>query len=199
MPAPPAMRARRAGRRARLPARRPRPRSPRRHTHGARGRRMADSGQLRRLVAYNQWADERILTALDGVPAEELSPAARGVLRRPSRRTSATRSWRSATGSRGGGARRRRTRPSRSPGARPTRRRTRPSGVRRRALRRRRRSGCSATRIFAGTPARSCWPYSIMHVVNHGTGHRAETGLLLERLGRSPGDLDYIYYCSEHP
>ena len=34
---------------------------------------MADSGQLRRLVAYNQWADERILTALDGVPAEELS------------------------------------------------------------------------------------------------------------------------------
>jgi uncharacterized damage-inducible protein DinB len=41
--------------------------------------------------------------------------------------------------------------------------------------------------------------YSIMHVVNHGTAHRAETGLLLERLGRSPGDLDYIYYCFEHP
>jgi hypothetical protein len=28
---------------------------------------------------------------------------------------------------------------------------------------------------------------------------RAETGLLLERLGRSPGDLDYSLYCFQHP
>ena len=60
-------------------------------------------------------------------------------------------------------------------------------------------TGCSATRIFAGTPAQVVLAHSIMHVVNHGTAHRAETGLLLERLGRSPGDLDYIYYCFEHP
>jgi uncharacterized damage-inducible protein DinB len=35
--------------------------------------------------------------------------------------------------------------------------------------------------------------------VNHGTAHRAETGLLLERLGRSPGDLDYSAYYFQHP
>lgn len=34
----------------------------------------------------------------------------------------------------------------------------------------------------------------IAHLVNHGTQHRAETGLLLERIGRSPGDLDYLYF-----
>ena len=40
---------------------------------------------------------------------------------------------------------------------------------------------------------------AIVQIVNHGTAHRAETGLLLDRLGRSPGDLDYSNYCFEHP
>lgn len=35
----------------------------------------------------------------------------------------------------------------------------------------------------------------ITHVVNHGTFHRGETGMLLARFDRSPGDLDYHYYC----
>jgi uncharacterized damage-inducible protein DinB len=34
---------------------------------------MADVTQLRRLVAYNQWADEKILTAVEGVAPEELT------------------------------------------------------------------------------------------------------------------------------
>ncbi|HEY7601405.1 MAG TPA: DinB family protein, partial [Methylomirabilota bacterium] len=34
---------------------------------------MADSRQLRRLVAYNQWADERVLAATQGVSSEELA------------------------------------------------------------------------------------------------------------------------------
>ena len=34
---------------------------------------MADSKQLRRLVAYNQWADERILAAIEGLAPEELA------------------------------------------------------------------------------------------------------------------------------
>jgi len=34
---------------------------------------MADSNQLRKLVAYNQWANDKILTAIDGMMAEELA------------------------------------------------------------------------------------------------------------------------------
>src|SRR6266545_2658409 len=34
---------------------------------------MADAAQLRRLVAYNQWANEKILSAIDGMTVEELA------------------------------------------------------------------------------------------------------------------------------
>ena len=34
---------------------------------------MADAAQLRRLVAYNQWANEKVLKAIDGMTAEELA------------------------------------------------------------------------------------------------------------------------------
>ena len=34
---------------------------------------MADTAQLCRLVAYNQWANEKILSAIDGMTAEELA------------------------------------------------------------------------------------------------------------------------------
>ena len=40
---------------------------------------------------------------------------------------------------------------------------------------------------------------AITHLVNHGTAHRAETGRLLERLGRSPGDIDDTVYCLQNP
>ena len=41
-----------------------------------------------------------------------------------------------------------------------------------------------------GRPERPLWQ-SMLHVVNHGTQHRAEVGMLLASWGRSPGDLDY--------
>jgi len=37
----------------------------------------------------------------------------------------------------------------------------------------------------------------LVHVVNHGTQHRAEAGVLLTAEGRSPGELDLIYYAEE--
>jgi uncharacterized damage-inducible protein DinB len=34
----------------------------------------------------------------------------------------------------------------------------------------------------------------ITHVVNHGTHHRAEAGLMLADDGQSPGDMDYVFF-----
>ena len=38
----------------------------------------------------------------------------------------------------------------------------------------------------------------VAHVVNHGTHHRAETGLLLAAYDRSPGDMDFVYWARDH-
>ena len=37
----------------------------------------------------------------------------------------------------------------------------------------------------------------LVHVVNHGTQHRAEAAALLTGAGRSPGELDMINYAEE--
>ncbi len=161
---------------------------------------MADARQLRRLIAYNQWADERLLAAIRGLSAEELArprEAYFGSLAANLRHIlGAQRLWLARWE---GGA------PSRVDEPPPdgwaaafaeTHRALREfvGGL----------SDPDADRVIRYTDLRGnareiVLAQAITHVVNHGTAHRAETGLFLERLGRSPGDLDYVYYCFEHP
>jgi uncharacterized damage-inducible protein DinB len=38
----------------------------------------------------------------------------------------------------------------------------------------------------------------LLHIANHGTHHRAETGRQLNSLGQSPKDMDFIIWASRH-
>ncbi len=160
---------------------------------------MADSKQLRRLVAYNQWADERVLGAIDGVPPEELTRSREayfGSIAGNLRHTMIAQRiwlarWRGETPRYDEEV----TMPWRDAYAETH------AAVRAYvgAL-----SDTDAERLVGYTDLRGnareiVLAHAITHLVNHGTAHRAETGLLLERLGRSPGDLDYTVFHFQHP
>lgn len=160
---------------------------------------MSDSRQLRRLMDYNQWADERILAATDGLAAEELArprEAYFGTIAANLRHTLvAQRIWLARWRGEAPAYDETITVPWREAYAA-----THATlGAFVRSL-----SDSDADRVVGYTALNGLTrqiglAHSITHVVNHGTAHRAETGLLLERLGRSPGDLDYAYYCFENP
>lgn len=49
-----------------------------------------------------------------------------------------------------------------------------------------------------GTPHRRVLWQAMAHVVNHGTQHKTEAAALLTGYGRSPGDIDLIWYLIEN-
>jgi uncharacterized damage-inducible protein DinB len=156
---------------------------------------MADAAQLRRLVAYNEWANERILKMIDGMTPEDLArpvDAYFGTLARNLQHVLyAMRVWLARwTGETPPGAGDPITEPwHEAYAATHARFRTFVEPL----------TDADADRVVSyknskGEPFQAPLAQLITHVVNHGTAHRAETGMLLERLGRSPGDLDYVYY-----
>jgi len=160
---------------------------------------MADVKQLRRLVAYNQWADEKILAAVDGLAPEELTrprEAYFGTIANNLRHTLvAQRVWLARWKGEAPRYDESITAPWREAYA------TTHAALR--AFVESLSDGAADAMVrftdMRGTARQIQLAQAITHVVNHGTAHRAETGLLLERLERSPGDLDYSYFCFERP
>jgi uncharacterized damage-inducible protein DinB len=160
---------------------------------------MADSRQLHRLIDYNQWADERILTAVDGLSHDELARSREayfGTITQNLQHTVAAQRnwlarWKGMTPQYGEEF----SRPWREIYAETH------AGLRAFVAGLSDQTAGESLRFTdsRGNAHEMPLDQAIVHVVNHGTAHRAETGLLLERLGRSPGDLDYVLFCRLHP
>ncbi len=159
---------------------------------------MVDPELLRRMIAYNQWADEKLLAAAEGLSTEELERSREAYFG-----SVANNLWHMLIVQRLWLAR------WKGDSLPPVERPSIPSwraayAESHTALREYVASLTAAdrTRIVkytprSGVPREQPLDQLILHLANHGTAHRAETGLLLERLGRSPGDLDYTVFMNE--
>ena len=157
---------------------------------------MADAARFRQLIAYNQWADERILAVLASLPAEELDrprEAYFGSLGGNLWHTVWAEElwlarWKGVAGP-----------PVERPAAPdwPALFATAHAGLREYVEARVPDDFDQVVhyRNTKGQPFALPLGQLVTHLVNHGTQHRAETGLLLERLGRSPGNLDYLLFA----
>jgi uncharacterized damage-inducible protein DinB len=161
---------------------------------------MTDVQSLQRLIAYTRWADERVLAAIDALAAGELERPREAYFG-----SIAADLWHMLIVQRLWLARW--TGDPLPPVERPAEVSWPAAYAASHAALRDYVAGLTAGdlgRIVRYTP-RSGVPRAqplgelILHLANHGTAHRAETGLLLERLGRSPGDLDYTVFLNEGP
>jgi uncharacterized damage-inducible protein DinB len=161
---------------------------------------MADGGQLRHLLDYNQWADEKIVAAIAGASADELAQPREAyfgsIASNLLHTLNVQRLWL-----------------ARWKGAPPPALDEPMSTTWRDAFAASHRDlrdhvfpmkDADLDRVVQGRDSRGnayAMPLArlVAHLVNHGTQHRAETGLLLERIGRSPGNLDYFYFVIERP
>jgi uncharacterized damage-inducible protein DinB len=149
--------------------------------------------EVRLLFGYDRWATRRILNAATGTTADDWSrPEAvgeRGLGGILVHALGAHQRWRSAWQDHAD-----KPRPELEPLLTPVDLRTRWEGEwtalddRLDGL-----EGEAPNRVWDGAPL---WQ-TMVHVVNHGTQHRSEAAALLTAGSHSPGELDFIDYCSE--
>jgi uncharacterized damage-inducible protein DinB len=157
---------------------------------------------LRTLVNYNFWANERILLAADKVSEEQFLAPARfswGGLRGTLTHTlNAEWTWRSRwQGVSPNAPLRMQDFPTVAPLR--VRWRAEQDAIRdfvERLTQRDLARLVKYTRISGGASAEPLWQLMV-HLVNHGTQHRAEAAALLTEYGHSPGDLDFIVFVRE--
>jgi uncharacterized damage-inducible protein DinB len=159
---------------------------------------------LRRLYAYNESANERILRAAEGLPAEDLQSdwgAGGGIQRTMAHVAGAQIVWLQ-----------RWTSGSNSVSVAELSKTVDMAGVE--ALFRRSHDELreyvaalteeDVERVLTYRDSRGN-EYSVplwvlmTHVVNHGTQHRSEAAMMLTNLGRSPGELDYVFWELTNP
>ncbi len=151
--------------------------------------------EIRSLFAYDRWATRRVLAQLDGLPDDVWSRASvvgeRGLGGILVRHLGASQRWRIGFASRG-------TEDGPSPEREPL-----PTAA---ELVARWDAEWEATDDWLATVDDTFVGYEfdgvpvwqmLVHVVNHGTQHRAEAAALLTAEGRSPGELDLIDWAEE--
>jgi uncharacterized damage-inducible protein DinB len=157
---------------------------------------MADAAHLKKLVAYNEWADAKILKAIDGMtPAELAKPVASyfgSLAKNVHHILAAQRIWLARWK---GDPPVKLDTPITEPW--PTAYAATHAALQAfvQPLGDQDFDRVVSYRDSRGNPYELPLVQLVTHLVNHGTAHRAETGLLLERIGRSPGDLDFLYFC----
>ena len=148
------------------------------------------------LFAYDRWATRRILAVVDGLPEDVWGATGvvgdRGLGAILVHQLGAHARWRLGLG--GDDAAAGRTRPEREPLPSPD------------ALAHRWADEWDALDAWLATLTDD-WllglgdgvPFwqMLAHVVNHGTQHRSEAAVILTAAGRSPGDLDMIFFAEE--